>query len=591
MSNSNSIENYNISPTVRTNGNSFKNLFDISAFQLANVIDIILDESHPFFPKNNNPENSKSPQYVSPFNLIPHNYKGDPVESSDIDYTYIGRIKIRVLGENQQVPADELSWAIPLDNSITHYPLINELVLVLKIGNLYYYTKPLNRYNYLGTNPDFMIEVSNSSDGNILTPYNANKFKKSYIRHPLFSTKDDIGFLGNSFVINPNIRHVKPSEGDTIIESRFGQSIRFSAYDTAFDSNTPVNSSYKVSPKLSQSKNGGYGNPKIVIRNRQRNLKQDIDLLPLHPKLPAIPKIKSGTDGITDPEKNYGGFIEEDINYDGSTIEIISGDIQSKWKSTVYKSIFSIKSEDFSNIVGGEEQIKYSPSGSTTFKFPSVLNGDQIIINSDRLIFSSRLGEIFQFSKKRHSIVTDSEYTVDANDQIILTTNQLTCINSPQIFLGQYGETNEPALLGQTTVDWLYDLCDWLLDHVHWYDHVHPHPHTHVDAGEIIVSGNQQIYEYSGLNTENSNPNKTQLPVQQEQLKLLRDNLHSLMSRRVYLTGGGYALGSNGVKPKNSGGDCIDPIKINTFTGQGVLGDFKGKNRRESRTSTEFTSQ
>ena len=207
------------------------------------------------------------------------------------------------------------------------------------------------------------------------------------------------------------------------------------------------------------------------------------------------------------------------------------------------------------------------------------------------MIFSSRLGEIFQFSKKRHSVITDSEYTVDANDQIIFTTNQLTCINSPQIFLGQYGETNEPALLGQTTVDWLYDLCDWLLDHVHWYDHVHPHPHTHVDAGEIIVSGNQQIYEYSGLNTENSNPNKTQLPVQQEQLKLLRDNLHTLMSRRVYLTGGGYALGSNGVKPKNSGGDCIDPIKINSFTGEGVVGDFKGKNRRESPINTEFISQ
>ena len=246
MSNANSIENYNTSPKVGSDGTSFKNLFNISTFQLANVIDIILDESHPFFPKNNNPENSKSTHYISPFNIIPHNYKGDPVNPVDIDYTYIGRVKIRILGENQQIPADELSWAIPLDNSITHYPLINELVLVLKIGNVYYYTKPLNRYNYLGTNPDFMIEVSNSSGGNILMPYNADKFKKSYVRHPSFSTKDDIGFLGNSFIINPNIRHVKPSEGDTIIESRFGQSIRFSAYDQVYQTNVPAQSTYKI---------------------------------------------------------------------------------------------------------------------------------------------------------------------------------------------------------------------------------------------------------------------------------------------------------------------------------------------------------
>jgi hypothetical protein len=169
---------------------------------------------------------------------------------------------------------------------------------------------------------------------------------------------------------------------------------------------------------------------------------------------------------------------------------------------------------------------------------------------------------------------------VDANDNVVITTNNTACINAPQIFLGQYGETNEPALLGQTTVDWMYDLCNWLLDHVHWSHHVHPHPHTHPRSGNATPE-----------NTRDANPDQTQIPVQQIKLQLLRDNLHKTLSRRVFVTGGGYAPGSNGVKPAGSGGECKDPIKINTVTGAGVVGDFKGRNRREGPVQVEFEFQ
>ena len=97
--------------------------------------------------------------------------------------------------------------------------------------------------------------------------------------------------------------------------------------------------------------------------------------------------------------------------------------------------------------------------GNSSFQYP-VLNGDQIVINTDRLILSSRYGEPFHYSKKRYGIVTDNEYTLDAHQQIVLTTNAKTVINSPAIYLGQYDQTGEPALLGQTTVNWLYQLCN-----------------------------------------------------------------------------------------------------------------------------------
>ena len=537
-------------------------------FQLAVVVDIILDEDHPYMGKNQNDPNTYSSPTIK-YQQIPVNYNTNVPSPSDIDYSYIGRVKIRILSLEKQTAVEKLPWAIPLDTTITQYPLINEQVMVLKIGDSYFYTKPLSKFNFVGTNGDFVTEKSASDTSNSAIPYLIPTNKESYISHPVFTSLNQTGFFGNYFIVNPYIRSVKKYEGDTSIESRFGQSIRFSAYDDnrLIDKNI-TDSSYVLDKNLfKKSSAGGYGNPKITIRNRQRNISRDVDQF-VHPKLPKISKING-------QEKNYGGQIDEDINHDGSTIEISSGATQSKWKTTIYKSVFGVSADNDPT----EEQTKFNPDNSTNFVMP-VLTGDQIVINTDRLVLSSRFAETLHFSKKRYAVVTDNEYSVDANDQVVITTNRLTCLNSPQIFLGQYGETNEPAMLGQTTVDWLYDLCNWMLDHVHWYHHVHPHPHGHEDAGAI----NQQ-------NTMDAQPDQTQIPVQQITLKLLRDNLHKTLSRRVFLTGGGYAPGSNGVKPPGSGAECRAPVKINTVTGEGVVGDFKGRNRREGPVQIEFEFQ
>ena len=152
--------------------------------------------------------------------------------------------------------------------------------------------------------------------------------------------------------------------------------------------------------------------------------------------------------------------------------------------------------------------------------------GDQIVINSDRIVISAKANEMFQYSKKRMAFVTDSEYTVDAQDQIVITTNNKTVINSPAIYLGEYNQTGEPVLLGQTTVNWLYELCNWLLAHTHWYKHSHP------DA--------------QGGTVGQPNPLQTQTTVQFAALTVLRDNLQACLSRRVFVVGGGYAPGEDG---------------------------------------------
>lgn len=538
-----------------------KSLTSEMSFNIGIVVDVINDANHIQYDKTKTNTIKNSPDF------LPLNYKNEIPNIKDVDYSYNGRIKVRILGLNFKTDYEKLPWAIPLDKTITQYPLLNEYVLVFKIAETFFYTKPLNYFNITGVNADFSVENSQGNQRLVdINEPSPRDFYRSYLNSsPFVSDKksSSIGYLGKYFILNHKIRSLKTNEGDTLIESRFGQSIKFSAYDDnrKNDKNTKDQSYILDENVFKYSQSGGYGNPKITIRNRQRNLSEDIPKK-LHPKLPSIPS-------INEFEKNYGGLIQEDINNDGSTIEIRSGEEETEWKTTVYKSIFAIDSE---------EQSLFNPDGSTNFTLPK-FNDDQIVINTDRLIFSSRFKETLHFSKKRYGIVTDSEYTVDSNDQIVLTTNNLTCFNSPQIFLGQYGDTNEPALLGQSTVDWLYDLCNWLLDHVHWYHHVHPHPHGHPDAGKPTK-----------LNTNDAVPDQTQIPVQQEQLKLLRNNLNKVLSRRVFLTGGGYSPGANGILPSGKGAEyeCKKPVKINTVTGEGVVGDFKGRNRREGPVKIEF---
>ena len=554
------------------------------------VLDIILDDSHPIFKSPNNYPS------INPTDW-PDDVSGNPALQTDKNFTWIGRVLVRPLISQQGADKEKLTWAIPLENTgIVEYPLVNETVILVNYFNTLYYSRKLNIKGFLNNNADFKkekisglnsgnreIEVSNSDK---TTPYQG---PLSYTVSKKYKNVDNVGVMGRYFWSNNNIRSIKKYEGDSVIESRFGQSIRFSAYDSnrQNDQSSPqykdyVNKDKLKNPKFPDSITGG-GNPMILIRNRQRPIKLDMS------------------------EKNTGGFVSEDINNDGSSIHITSGLTESSFIPTIKKTIFQEAKEEIS---------AFSPTGCSPFKFPKLI-GDQIVINSDRLVFSSKAEETLHFSKKRYAITTDSEYTVDAMDQIVITSNTKTVLNSPVIYLGEYDKTSEPVVLGQTTVDWLYDLCDWILNHIHGHAHIHPHPHIHahphvhidppaiapiplyvgvgdgagatsvggggtniiaavggVDLGPVVIANTSDpinTVSADPTNTLNANPYQTQISVQQESLVALRDSLEKILSKRVFVTGGGYAPG------KYAG--SLLKTKINTFSGDGVPGGYFGKIR------------
>ena len=100
-------------------------------------------------------------------------------------------------------------------------------------------------------------------------------------------------------------------------------------------------------------------------------------------------------------------------------------------------------------------------------QLPDILNGNQIVMNSERILISARTQEVGIFAKRKFFVTTDDEITMNAKQRIVLKTDAHTSIESPTIHLGCYTTRSHPSLKGDCTVWWLQDLCDWLSSHVH----------------------------------------------------------------------------------------------------------------------------
>ena len=456
------------------------------------VLDVVMDEEHPVL--NNSSLDVED---------WPPNIDGSKPTGKDKDYSWIGRIRFRFIKSQQNAQKSTLDWAFPMENTgIVEYPLMNEIVIVGKYGDQYFYTRKLNVNSTINCNANFSAErKSGEVDQNINEYSEDGEFEGPSSQMNFNGGPDYTGVLGSYFKFNPKIRGLKLYEGDTILQSRFGSSIRFGAYDSNRSNDNGIG----------EYEDGG-GNSMILIRNRQAPIKS--------------------------PQGHTGkGYTTEDINKDGSSIHITSGKTESAFSPTTKKVMFQADIK--------EEQPGYSPDGATDFNYPKQ-DGDQIVINSDRLIFSSKANETFHFSKKRYAVVTDDEYTVDSNKQIVLTTNEKTTINSPFIFLGQFEQAVEPVLMGRTTTNWNMALCDWILLQTNWMielceDWLAKHLHEN-DSGKDIQFAPKNEW-------------KEKLKKQVEDLKKLRESLIKLrddapknMSQRVFVVGGGGAPGLKGAE-------------------------------------------
>ena len=158
----------------------------------------------------------------------------------------IGCIRFRLLSDNSINinSVEQLSIAYPLDKNSLTLPTRNEIVIIHSFGGNKHYsriggdvTPNLNaNTDLISKKFDNEIKIDSSNDA---TNYQ-NVSSTGISRTNKNSGKSDFDGYGDYFTDNSNIHKLKLYEGDTLLESRFGQSIRFSGYNNSENKFAPT---------------------------------------------------------------------------------------------------------------------------------------------------------------------------------------------------------------------------------------------------------------------------------------------------------------------------------------------------------------
>lgn len=234
-------------------------------FQIGRVKDIVLG---PF---------KGPPKY----GVIDKNYNS-PVDIGKIYYELL----YSPLGISFSKQVSEPAW--PIWSFYKQYPLVNETVLIIKGPSKDLNDKSTGQQSY------YFPVYALWGDPNQNAFPNLNEwaeYLKNTINQPGYSGTASSGStlpLGYTFEEKPQIKNIRPFEGDSILQGRFGQSIRFGS--TVIEQNR----------ENSWSNYGNDGDPITIILNQQK----------LNPR-------------IEETTRKFEPTIE-DINRDGSAIYLTS---------------------------------------------------------------------------------------------------------------------------------------------------------------------------------------------------------------------------------------------------------------------------
>ena len=306
------------------------------------------------------------------------------------EYQSIGGIFFTSINEPNPSPGfSNDNFALPLFPNMSNVPLENEIVYVISLpsSNIQANVNSLVYYYFQPMN------IWNSVHHNAI-PDPINGINKAQTRDyektegGLVRQVTDGGTeinLGDTFNEKIDTRNLQPYEGDIIYEGRWGQSFRFGS---------TISGSVIPNP---WSNSGVNGDPIMILKNGQHE----------EDTLPWIPQV-------------------EDINTDASSIYLTSTQqIPISGSSTSYLSYFSP---------------------------PPAINeyaGEQIILNSGRLLLNSKSDSILLSSFNSINLNSVNSVNIDSNALLV---------KSKSIALGDKN-ASEPIILGNKFLDDFEDLC------------------------------------------------------------------------------------------------------------------------------------
>jgi len=373
------IQNSTTSTNITSQGNEQTRVKNSNGV----VYSVILDETHPRI-KNSN---------------------------GKLTTELIGAIEFRYTGGTQDGD-NNLPIAYPSEKIYASLPVRNETVEIIQSGT----GQPL--YKRIGADvtpninadPEYIKRnykpVNNANSTSRTQNYKEIENTGLSKTNQQNSNKYD-GF-GSYFTTQPGIHKLKLYEGDTIFESRFGQSIRFSAYN---NDNTEFS-------------------PTTIIRNGENSASRKN-------------KIQQTT--------------LEDINRDNSII-VLSSD---KYQMGFVPGSTNDK---------GNSDFKTTPKSFANY--PEKLIGDQILINSGRLILSAKNAEMIFYSKKNYGFISDGALSIDnalgievnvGADVNVTTNDRNVNINTTNGKINLGNTQLEPLVKGNKLVDLLTELIDAII--------------------------------------------------------------------------------------------------------------------------------
>ena len=281
-------------------------------------------------------------------------------------------------------------FAKPYFPNFCNYPLRNELVYIFSLPSsdiqenlereTYYYITPLNVWSSQHHNaiPN-IIENRDIPESE----------QRDYLQTQAGATKtiSDQSAplnLGNYFIEQSNIKPLKKFEGDVLVESRVGSSLRFG---------TTVRNNGEA---LSNWSTGSFnGQPITILRNGQ-GLQGQVGFLPT----------------------------EENINNDNSSIYLTNGQ-QVPLEPSSVRDYYSYKK---------------LPTPAKDYR------GDQIILNSGRLFFNSKTDSIFLSSPQSINLNSQKTLNVDT-EEVSIQAEKILLGSKDAKEPVLYGELTEDVLL------------------------------------------------------------------------------------------------------------------------------------------------
>ena len=366
-----------------------------------------------------------------------------------VDGYNVGMAQFRFLTSNRFRYNENLNWAFAYDSNKTEYPLKGEIIYVFTALNRFWYLPKFNVSNRI-TSQDLpeLLNETQQSNANISGAGKSQYYKVASSSPIKVGNTAVTNQIGAYFSDLPNVYRLKHLEGDIIYEGRSGQSIRFgtSWLDGVIDD---VTKKPFKSIKSDQS-------PNILIR------------------VGPDPKAKKTANSTF-------GQVIEDINLDKTSLWMVSDQVVSLKFSTQNSGIHGVSVSDF----------------------PNSLSGNQLLINSDRIVMNSKIDKIIGNSAKGIHWTTLQDFTADANknhttwtndtraDRVVNTwrktigktydisvgsdiivlggSNQMfgadknISLVGSKIFIGSVSSQNEPIVLGETLRNFLDQLITILI--------------------------------------------------------------------------------------------------------------------------------